>query len=295
MRIQKGVWRNSMIALTLLAQVDAQSSPQSTIPTPDTIAVSPPAPSGSSIRNFWGIFRKFRIGSPKPPPVSINAQDGGQGPRVIEIESRELPRGIQGLEYDADIRITLDGRCPQAGTSLFLAGGALPRGLRTTAAGLAGVPAEVGVFRFWVGVRNTCASAKRKFELTITGRPILRAVPDRIEITVSPDSASVDKTVVISSTWPDLAYTIFPRDPSWLKLRQVRGITAETGDRAIVTAIPRQLAPGIHHGALIISAWRADPITIDVTVTVTMPKSPSEPGPWNAGAAHPAFSMTTRQ
>ncbi len=234
--------------------------------------MSAPAPPGSSIRNLWGVFRKFRIWSPKLPTGSVSAPDVDHGPRVIEIESGELPRGIQGVDYSAGIRVTLDGRCPQGDSILFLAGGALPRGLRTTAEGLGGVPAEVGLFRFWLGARNPCATTKRKFELLVSGPPILRAVPDRIEITVSPDSPPVDQTVVISSTWPDLAYTIFPRDPSWLKLRPVHGITAVTGDRAIATAIPLKLAPGIHHGTMIVSAWRADPITIEVTVTVTMPK-----------------------
>jgi hypothetical protein len=274
MRIPKALCGKSMIALGLLAQLDAQTP----------IAESAPAPSGRSIRNLWGVFRKFRIGAPKQPTASAKALDADQGPRVIEIESGELPRGIQGLGYSADIRITLDGRCPRGDSMLFLAGGALPPGLRTTAEGLAGVPAEVGAFRFWIGARNACAITKRKFELLVSGPPILRAVPDRIEITVSPDGTPVDQTVVISSTWPDLAYTIFPRDPSWLKLRQL------TGSRAIVTAFPLKLAPGIHHGTIIVSAWRAEPVMIEVTVTVTMPKPPPEPGPWNATAVSPAWT-----
>ena len=60
-------------------------------------------------------------------------------------------------------------------------------------------------------------------------------------------------------------------------MRQAEGTTPEagsgfTGDRATVTANPPKLAPGVHHTTVIVSAWRADPITIEVTVTVTMPK-----------------------
>jgi hypothetical protein len=358
MRIQKGPCRKSIIALALLAQVDAQSSRQAAIPmpepltnqsvvqlaaagfsedyvialiarsrtqfdssvqgsatlqsqgindrivgamlaapgTPSTAAIAPkldqdvpvtPAPSGNSIFNLWGLFRKFGIGaSHESAFVAAKAQPGGRGAGAIQIESEELPRAIQGLAYSAEIRLSMDGRCPQSDSSLFLASGTLPRGVRATAEGLAGVPMEMGLFRFWMGARNTCATTTRAFELLVTGRPILRAVPDRIEITVSPDSPPVDQAVVISSTWPSLPYGIFPRDPSWLKLRQVQGVTPEassalTGDRAIVTAVPLKLAPGIHHGTMIVSAWRADPITIEITINVTMPKPPPDPGPWN--------------
>jgi hypothetical protein len=272
--------------------------------TPSTAAITPKleqdvpattAPSGNSILNLWGLFRKFGIGAPhKSALVAAKVQSGGRGAGVIQIESEELSRGIQGLAYSAEIRISLDGRCPQSDSSLFLASGTLPRGVRTTAEGLAGVPMEMGLFRFWIGARNTCATTTRAFELLVTGRPILRALPDRIEITVSPDSPPVNQTVVISSTWPSLPYGIFPREPSWLNLRPVQGATPEassafTGDRAIVTAAPLKLAPGIHHGTIIVSAWRADPITIDVTVTVTMPKPPPEPGPWNTSAPNPTL------
>jgi hypothetical protein len=350
MRIPKGPWTKSMIALALLAQVDAQSPRQATIPMPEPLTnlsvvqlaadglsedyqVEPqgindriigamlgapdapppaiaakhqqdipvtPAPSCGSIFNVRRLFRRLGIGVPRGSSIVPKTQVGGHGAGVIQIESEELQRGIQGFAYSAEIRISLDGRCPRGDSSLFLASGTLPRGIRTTAEGLAGVPMEMGLFRFWIGARNTCATTTRAFELLVTGRPILRAVPDRIEITVSPDSPPVDQTLLISSTWPNLAYAILPRDPSWLKLRQVQGVTPEAssafaGDRAIVTAIPLKLAPGIHHGTIIVSAWRADPIMIEVTVTVIMPKPPPEPGPWNISAANPAFPVTPPQ
>jgi hypothetical protein len=293
-----------MIALGLLAQVAAQSPSPMPEPPPnlsvDQLAAASapkreqdlpvtPAPSCGSILNVRRLFRRFGIGVPCGSSVVPQAQIG-HGAGVIQIESEELPRGIQGLAYSAEIRTSLDGRCPHSDSSLFLESGRLPRGVRTTSEGLAGVPMELGLFSFWIGVHNTCATTSRAFELLVTGRPVLRAFPDRIELSVSPDSPPVDQTVVISSNWPDLAYTIFPRDPSWLKLRPVQGITVLTGDRAIVTAAPLRLAPGIHHGTIIVSAWRAEPITIEVTVNVAMPKPTAEPGPWNATAVTPAWT-----
>lgn len=208
------------------------------------------------------------------------------GAGVIEIESVDLPRAIQGLGYSAEIRTSVDGQCPSGNVGLFLAGGSLPRGLRTTDSGLAGVPMEMGLFRFRIGARNMCASTIRGFELLVTGRPILLAIPDRVEFTVSPDAQPAAQTVLISSTWPGLPYTLSTPDNSWLTLRQTEGITPEAGsaflgDRATVTVIPTKLAPGIHHGRIILSAWRANPIAIEVTLTIIMPKPVPEPAPWD--------------
>lgn len=278
--------------------------------TPSTAAIAPkleqdlplaPASFSNSIFNLWGLFRKIGLGAARESApaadVAAKAPLGGRGARTIQIESEELPQGIQGLAYSAEIRTSLDGRCPQGDSSLFLASGTLPRGVRITAEGLAGVPVEMGLFRFWIGARNTCATSARAFEFLVTGRPILRAVPDHIDITVSPDSPPVDQMVLISSTWPALAYRIIPRDPSWLNLRQTQGTTPEansalTGDPVTVTTLPLKLAPGVHHGTIIASAWRADPIRIDVTVTVRMPEPAPGPAPWNTGSASPTLPVT---
>jgi hypothetical protein len=198
------------------------------------------------------------------------------GAGVIDIQTEQLPRAIQGLEYSAGIRTSVDGRCPAGNVGLFLAGGSLPRGLRTTEEGLAGVPQEMGLFRFWIGARNTCSSTTRGFELLVTGRPILRAVPERIEFTIPADRPPESQSVLISSTWPDLPYSLSTPDDSWLKLRPARGATPEqgsalAGDRAMVMLDSGKLSPGVYHGTVIVSAWRADPISIEVTVTVPKP------------------------
>jgi hypothetical protein len=210
----------------------------------------------------------------------------------IEFRTEELPRAIQGAQYETSIRTSLDGRCPAGNVALFVASGALPRGLHTTEDGLAGVAHEMGLFRFWIGARNTCASSIRVYELLVTGRPILQAVPEEIAFTVSPDSPPVSQTSLISSTWPGLPYRLSSVD-SWLTLQQGRGTTPDegsalTGDRATVVAIPKKLAPGVYHGTVIVSAWRADAIEIEVTVTVTAPPAapyelPHAPDPF-AGA-----------
>jgi hypothetical protein len=242
------------------------------------------APQNGATAKFFGFFKKFHIG-PRAPSQPNPRLIPGAG--VIQIESVDLPRAIQGLVYSASIHVSVNGQCPSGNVGLHLASGSLPRGLRTTDDGLGGVPTEMGDFRFLIEARNTCASTTRAFQLLVTGHPILRATPERFEFTVLPDSVPDSQIALISSTWPGLAYTLSTPDGSWLTLRQAQGTTPEagsafTGDRATVTAIPRMLAPGVHRGTLIVSARDADPIKIEVTVTVGMPKSAPEILPWIA-------------
>jgi len=249
------------------------------------------SPSASTPPNGWtsrlrSLFAKFGIRSGTRAAGPVTPLAGARDKGVIEIESADLPRAIQGLVYNTTIRTTVNGQCPSGNVGLFLARGSLPPGLRTTDDGLGGVPVEIGNFKFSIGAHNMCASTTRSFHLLVTGRPILRAVPERIQFTLSADSQPAGQTVLIYSTWPGLPYTLSTPDGSWLALRQAEGSTPEAGssfigDRATVTAIPLKLAPGVYHGRVIVSAWRANPTTIEVTVNVTMPKPPQPVEPWD--------------
>jgi len=106
----------------------------------------------------------------------------GHGP--IDIQTEELPRAIQGLEYSAGMRVTLDGRCPSGSVGLFLENGSLPPGLRITQQGLDRTPKQMGLFSFRIGSANNCAAVSRQFELLVTGRPILRAFPEKLNLTI---------------------------------------------------------------------------------------------------------------
>lgn len=228
-----------------------------------------------------GMLKKIGIGSRARDSIITKRLAAG----AVEIESVDLPRAIGGRQYSATIRTSVDGQCPVGNVGLFLAGGSLPPGLRITYDGLAGVPTEMGTFRFSIGARNSCVNTTREFELLVTGRAILRAVPEHLEFTASVDSPPVAQTVLISSTWPGLPYTLSTPEDSWLTLRQAEGTTPQpgaalAGDRATVAAIPMKLAPGIHHSRVIVSAWQADSIAIDVTVIVASPKQLPESPPW---------------
>jgi len=193
---------------------------------------------------------------------------------TIDIQTEELPRAIVGMGYDATISTRVDGLCPIGNVGLFLADGKLPHGLQLSNIGLTGVPKEMGIFHFTLGARNPCTAASPKeFVLMVTGRPILSAYPEKIEFTITEGAPSRIQTVLIASTWPSLPYKISAIDGAWIGFRQTQGTTPEegsalTGDRVAVEALPSKLKPGVHHGQLIVSAWRAEPIQIDVVVTV---------------------------
>ncbi len=276
---KQGINQRIIRAMVQASSRTTDSSPSETnairpAPTPPPA----PLPAPSKFRVF---LRKFGIGTAAPDLRFTPRLGAG----AVEIESVDLPRATAGLVYSATIRTSVDGQCPSGNVGLFLSGGSLPRGLRLTYDGLAGVPTEMGTFRFSIGARNSCVDTTRELELLVTGRPILRAVPEHLEFTASPDSPPVTQTLLISSTWPGLAYSLSTPEDSWLTLRQAEGTTPEqgsafTGDRATVTVLPLKLAPGIHHGRIIVSAWQADPVTIEVTVTVGMPKTAPAPPPW---------------
>jgi hypothetical protein len=202
------------------------------------------------------------------------------GGSAIEIQSEDLPRAIPGFDYSAAIQTSVDGLCPTGNVGLSVVSGSLPRGLRTTDEGIAGVPKEMGVFRFQLRAGNTCASVIRQFELLVTARPILRAVPEKIEFSVSADGAPQSDTILISSTWTGLPYTVSTPNGGWLKLRQSVGSTPEygsalSGDRVTVTVVPRELPPGVYRASITVAAWQADAITIEVLVKVLEPARPA--------------------
>jgi hypothetical protein len=272
---KQGINERIIRAMVNVSTGAADSSTPETTAAP-TAAATPPTPSRSSRSWFRGILKK--MGTRRAARDSSLAPRLGAG--AVEIESVDLPRAIAGLQYIATIHTSVDGQCPAGNVGLYLAAGSLPRGLRITSDGLAGVPAEMGTFQFSIGARNSCVDTARELKLLVRGRPVLRAAPERLEFSASADGSPVAQTLLISSTWPGLAYTLSTPDDSWLTLRQVEGIAAFGGDRATVAAIPMKLAPGIHHSRVIVSAWQAEPIAIDITVTVAMPKQAPEPPPW---------------
>ncbi|MCX6626189.1 MAG: hypothetical protein NTW28_00980 [Candidatus Solibacter sp.] len=190
----------------------------------------------------------------RPEPEARRPQTGASG-------SRQLPRAAMGEDYRTPIDIHLDRRCLLGDVSLSLAGGALPKGLQLTMSGLAGVPREMGLFHFVVLARNVCTAVPVSLQLLVTGKPILEAAPDEIAFSCpSPAQSPAPRTILVSSTWPNLTYAVEKRNADWLRVTQARGVTpgldsAITGDVVTLSVDPSKLKPGVYRGSVHFSTW----------------------------------------
>jgi hypothetical protein len=138
-------------------------------------------------------------------------------------------------------------------------GGSLPRGLEFAGDWLTGVPRELGIFRFRVRAETACAAAEQDYVLQVDARPILRAAPESIvfEYRVG-DPAPESQTLLVSSTWPELPYSVTATGP-WLRGQPEEGVTPRSGsaltaDRVAIRVMPNGLPPGLYEARLVLMA-----------------------------------------
>jgi hypothetical protein len=245
--------------------------------TPEALAVL--SAQGLSQRIVQVMLRAKVCGSPSdlagvlPSPCRLEPQF--RNPRTVASAPRQLPRAALGEGYRVSLDIRVDPRCPMPDTHLALADGALPRGLKLTLYGLDGVPEEVGRFRFVVLAKNVCTAVPLTLQLLVTGKPILEASPDEIAFSCpSPVQPPAPKTILVSSTWADMLYTVEKRDADWLHVTLARGVTpgadsAITGDVVTLKVDASKLKPGTYRGSLLFSA-RDGANTPDVPVVLVV-------------------------
>ena len=184
-----------------------------------------------------------------PPAVD------SQGP--LRFAASDLPMAARSVPYSAPIQTVVDGRCRNGNPSLFLTSGSLPKGVALNTLGLVGTPEENGTFQFTIRAANDCASISRTFELLVTGKPILEAGPDQVSFSCSNTAQTpAPKRILVSSTWPSIAYTAEVRNAAWLHVDQEMGITPDpgsalTGDVVTLTVDPTGLKPGTYRGSIL--------------------------------------------
>lgn len=188
--------------------------------------------------------------------ISIAAMVANLGLAQMRFATTELPAAAMGVHYRTSIDAFSDANCTRGDITYSLAGGELPRGVVLTAFGLDGVPREMGRFRFTIRAGTICAAALRPFELVVTGRPILDVASNEIAFAVGTAKDSMSSTVLVSSTWPSLPYSVETHNMPWLQVNQERGVTpdpesAMTGDVVTLTVDPAKLEPGTYHGSIV--------------------------------------------
>jgi hypothetical protein len=179
----------------------------------------------------------------------------------VQFRTVDLPRAIKGSSYHAAIDVVGDGNCAEGDIGLSVASGALPRGLQLFNFGVGGTPTEVGHFQVAIRASSMCASGTQTFEILVTARPILEVGPPAVVLEYKAGSGNLQtKNVLVSASWPDLAYSVEVEGAPWLIAEPERGVTpgagsATTGDIVTLRFDPSQLPVGRHRGWLIVSTW----------------------------------------
>jgi hypothetical protein len=179
---------------------------------------------------------------------------------AVEIRTSDLPWAVVNAGYRSLIETGVDARCPDGDVSMVLNDGSLPRGVEIRAGYLSGTPKEAGRFQFSVRASNNCSSLVKAFELIVTGKPILRAFPEELTCEYRAGAAGpATLTVQVSSSWPDLPYSV-RIDAPWLAGKVRAGVTPATGSALASDAVsleidPKNLAPGTYRASVRFSTW----------------------------------------
>jgi hypothetical protein len=197
----------------------------------------------------------------------------------IRVHAADLPIAAKGVYYSAPIDAVPNGRCDGGNIWLSMDSGSLPKGIDLTLSGLEGVPRELGVFDFTIRAQNRCFSVLRPSRLVVSPKPMLEAAPDEVAISCIHGQAPTARTILVFSTWTNLAYSAEVRDADWLKVKLDEGVTpgpdsALIADVATLTADPGRLEPGTYRGSIVF--WTRDGAnapTVSVVLVVTAPTS----------------------
>lgn len=178
----------------------------------------------------------------------------------LQFRTRELPRAVAGSSYRATLQTQVDGRCPASDVILEVVGGNLPRGIELSGDTLTGIAKEFGTFQLRLRAANGCAQVVADLALEVTGKPILRVMPEELVFEYHEgDTNPQPQSVLVSASWHDLAYEIRVGSASWLSFHANQGVTPYAGspyaaDPVTIQALPQGLAPGTYRTVLTFSA-----------------------------------------
>ena len=206
----------------------------------------------------------------------------------VGFRTRELPWAAFGSPYRAVLETFVDGSCIDGGVALSAVDGALPRGLELRGGTITGAPEEFGAFAFRLRAGNACGADERDFVLQVTGRPILRVTPEQIDLQYVPGGPVPEAQILlVSATWPKLAYSLTNGSEPWLRIRQQAGVTPlaaspYAGDVVRIQIVTENLTAGLNESTLVFCGPEGTAaVTVPVRLRVIAPAAAApaaEPG-----------------
>jgi hypothetical protein len=194
----------------------------------------------------------------------------------IEFVTVDLPWAIAEKGYEAPpLEVRVSGSCPHGGVGYAIVSGELPPGIQLSRLGyFSGAPLHTGEFKFTVRASDGCGLARKEFNLVVTGAPMIMVKPTRIAFVCKAEETPAEQQILISATWPRLAYQMTASNATWLTATPEHGSTPRLGsamayDIAHLRVDTTGLKPGHYTASITISSWQVlKPVRVDVELTV---------------------------
>lgn len=194
----------------------------------------------------------------------------------IEFLTVELPWAVAEKGYEAPpLEVRVSGSCPHGGVGYAVVSGALPPGIQLSRLGyFSGAPLHTGEFPFTVRASDGCGWTAKQFKLVVTGAPVITVTPLRLTFVCKAGETPAEQKILVSATWPRLAYRLTMSNAAWLKATPEHGATPRQGsamaDDIVHVAIDTVgLKPGHYTASITVSSWQVlEPVRVDVELTV---------------------------
>ena len=194
----------------------------------------------------------------------------------IEFLTGDLPWAVAEKGYEAPpLQVRVSGSCPIGGVGYAVVSGKLPPGIELSRLGyFSGAPLHTGEFPFTVRASDGCGWSAKQFKLVVTGAPVITATPMHLLFACKAGETPPEQRILVSATWPRLAYRLSLSDAAWLTATPEHGTTPRQGsamaeDIVHVRVDTVGLKPGHYTASIAVSSWQAlEPVRVQVELTV---------------------------
>ena len=193
----------------------------------------------------------------------------------IEFLTGDLPWAVAEKGYEAPpLQVRVSGSCPIGGVGYAVVSGKLPPGIELSRLGyFSGAPLHTGEFPFTVRASDGCGWSAKQFKLVVTGAPVITATPMHLLFACKAGETPPEQRILVSATWPRLAYRLSLSDAAWLTATPEHGTTPRQGsamaeDIVHVRVDTVGLKPGHYTASIAVSSWQAlEPVRVEVELT----------------------------